>query len=89
MAAAAVQVGTRRDTKNTTGLGGGWRRNEGRVAGWAWLGRWIVWDSVGRWPTSTFQPPPLGCRRTGSKAECGVWLEVERILRGRRVGRRS
>jgi hypothetical protein len=56
------------NTQKHSGLDGGWRWNEGRVAGWAWLLRWIVWDSVGRWPT--LQPPPLwvaeerGRRRT-------------------------
>jgi hypothetical protein len=32
-AAVAVRLGTRTDTKKTTGLGGGWRSSEGRDAG--------------------------------------------------------
>jgi hypothetical protein len=75
MAAAAVQVGTRRDTRSTTELGGELRRAEGRVDGWAWLRRWIVWDSVGRWPT--FQPKFL---KEEAKVYNGFQSRVERAL---------
>jgi hypothetical protein len=36
-----------RTQKNTTGLGGGWRSNEGRDAGQAWQRSWVVWEGVG------------------------------------------
>jgi hypothetical protein len=64
-----VGLGTRTDTKkNTTGLGGGWRSNEGREAGQAWPRSWVVGDSVGRWPT--LQPPLWVAEERGRRRKC-------------------